>query len=55
MPLGEDHQSVDHFTARQDIESGTAVAVSKLIDWGQQSSGDQQQRSNHARRFFKHA
>ena len=47
--------AVDHSTARQDIESGTAVAVSKLIDWGQQSSGDQQQSSKHARRFFKHA
>lgn len=47
--------AVNHFTARQDVESGTAVPVSKLIDWGQPSSGDQQQSSEHARRFFKHA
>jgi hypothetical protein len=49
--------AVNHDTARQDVTSGTAVPVSKLIDWGQQSSSptDQPQSKTHARRFAKHA
>lgn len=52
--------AVNHDAARQDVMSGTAVPVSKLMDWGQQSSsqqgsGDQQQSTTHARRFLEHA
>lgn len=47
--------AVDHDTARQDLASGTAVPVSKLIDWGQPSSGAQPQNGSDVRRFAKHA
>ncbi|HEX3689386.1 MAG TPA: hypothetical protein VHV28_06795 [Solirubrobacteraceae bacterium] len=49
--------AVDHETAHQDLASGTAVPVSKLVDWGQASSGDQPQSKSKsdARRFFQHA
>ena len=47
--------AVNHDTARQDVSSGTAVPVSKLIDWGQKNSSDQPQSKTHARRFLRHA
>jgi hypothetical protein len=47
--------AVDHDTAHQDLASGTAVPVSKLVDWGQPRSGDQPQSTTHARRLAKHA
>ena len=42
--------AVSHSTARQDIESGTLVPVSKLIDWGAPSTASQGKKSD-ARRF----
>ena len=47
--------AVDHHTARQDVASGIAVPISKLIDRDRPSSGDQPQSKEHAPRFFKHA
>jgi hypothetical protein len=47
--------AVDHETAHQDLSSGTALPVSKLVDWGQPSSSDQPQSKTHAHRFAKHA
>jgi hypothetical protein len=50
--------AVDHSTARQDVASGTAVPVSKLIDWGQKSTSgsdqSQQGSGSDARRFASH-
>jgi hypothetical protein len=50
--------AVDHFTARQDVASGAAVPVSKLVDWGQPTSGSadqsQQGSGSDARRFARH-
>jgi hypothetical protein len=45
--------AVDHATKRQDIESGTPIPVSKLIDWGASSSSSQDQGSD-ARHFARH-
>ena len=45
--------AVSHSTARQDIESGTAVPVSKLIDWGAPSTASHAKKTN-ARRFARH-
>jgi hypothetical protein len=41
---------VSHSTARQDVESGTAVPVSKLIDWGAPNTSSHTSGSD-ARRF----
>jgi len=45
--------AISHSTARQDIESGTPVPVSKLIDWGAPSAASHDQKSG-ARRFARH-
>jgi hypothetical protein len=44
--------AVDHFTARQDVESGSAIPVRKLVDFGQPGSNGSDQ-SHRARRFSK--
>jgi hypothetical protein len=50
--------AVNHATARQDVESGTAIPVSKLIDWGAPSSASHSQGSDSqgsdSRRFARH-
>jgi hypothetical protein len=50
--------AVDHFTACQDVASGAAVPVSKLVDWGQPTSGgadqSQQGSGSDALRFARH-
>ena len=45
--------AVSHSTARQDIESGTPVPVSKLIDWGAPSTASHAKESD-ARRLARH-
>ncbi len=47
---------VDHSTAKEDVENGTAVPVSKLIDWGQpQAAPTPQSSKDKAHSFKKHA
>ena len=45
--------AVNHDTARQDVSSGTAVPVSKLIDWGTSRTASHTKKSD-ARRFARH-
>jgi hypothetical protein len=45
--------AVSRSTARHDIESGTAVPVAKLIDWGAPSTASHDEKSD-ARRLVRH-
>jgi hypothetical protein len=45
--------AVDHATARQDIASGTAVPVRKLLDWGAPKAASSA-KGSHARRLAHH-
>jgi hypothetical protein len=45
--------AVDHATARQDIASGTAVPVRKLLDWGAPDAASSA-KGSHARRLAHH-
>lgn len=45
--------AVGHSAARQDVESGTAVPVSKLFDWGAPKTASSA-KGSHARRLAHH-